>query len=157
MKQTENTIAYRLYKARKDKHLTQYQLAALCSISRQTIYEYEKGLYIPKLDNAGKLAEVLGVSLDYLCFGEKKVVIHSETFSHTYKELMKSYIHIKDSLNTSSYIENNKLHIIVEDPDFIKLYTHIENIYTIADSISEETYKSAINDLFKTFDYPIKK
>ena len=157
MKTQENTIAYRLYKARKDKHLTQHELANLCEVSRQTIYEYEKGIYIPKLDNAGKLAQVLGVTLDYLCYGEKKIVVHSETFDQTYKELMKSYLHIKESIETESYIENDKLHILISDSNFIKLYSHIDNIYKLADSISKETYQAALNDLFLTFDYSIKK
>ncbi len=156
MKKKTDTIAYRLYKARKDKHLTQNKLAELCEISRQTIYEYEKGLYIPKLDNAGKLSSVLGIGLDYLCFGEQKLIVHSETYSNTYKEIMKSYLHIKDSLNTESYIEDDKLHIIINDKDFIKLYSHIENVYKLIGSISEDTYKAALEDLYKTFDYKVK-
>ena len=70
MNETNNTIAYRLRQARKAKKLTQDELAELCGISRQTIFEYEKGIYYPNVIIAYKLANELGVSVEYLVTGK---------------------------------------------------------------------------------------
>lgn len=150
-----NTIAYRLYTARKSKHLTQQELADLCGVSRQAIYEYEKGFYAPKLDSAGKLSKVLEVSLDYLCFGVTYNIPLTRNYVLTYKDLMKSFIHLKNTALFNDSLENNTLILKTNDENFIKLYNQIENINAISDSLLPNTYTNAIDDLLNKFDFPI--
>ena len=57
----------RLEEMRKDKGMTQEDLAKLLDVSSVTISSYERGEIVPKLANLLKLAEVLNISIDYLC------------------------------------------------------------------------------------------
>lgn len=150
-----NSIAYRLYTARKSKHLTQQQLSDLCGISRQAIYEYEKGFYAPKLDSAGKLAKVLEVSLDYLCFGVSYNIPLARDYVTTYKDLMKSFMHLQKTLLFTVSSDGEYLIIKTKDENFLKLYSQIENINAISDSLLPNTYTNAIDDVLNKFDFPI--
>lgn len=55
-----------LKEIRKSKGMTQEALARAANIHRITISKYEAGKVDPSLDNAGKLAEALGVKIDDL-------------------------------------------------------------------------------------------
>lgn len=57
----------RLRALRTLKNLSQAALADMLHISVRTIIRYENGDRVPDLDTACLLAQVLGVSLDYLC------------------------------------------------------------------------------------------
>jgi len=56
----------RIKEIRKDKGISQEQLAVACSVSRQTINAIENNKYDPTLNLAFKLAKVLGTSVDSL-------------------------------------------------------------------------------------------
>lgn len=64
-------FAKRLKEARKKAGLSQAELAQRCDIAISTLSTYEKATgekgAAPKLDIAVKLADALGVSLDWLC------------------------------------------------------------------------------------------
>ena len=51
---------------RKQANLTQEALAERVGVARQTIVKWEAGESAPDLETAGRLAEVLGISLDDL-------------------------------------------------------------------------------------------
>lgn len=152
MNETNNTIAYRLRQARKAKKLTQDELAELCGISRQTIFEYEKGIYIPKLDNAGKLSLALGISLDYICFG----IPSDSNYSQTYKNLMTSFLHLCNAKIFDIKVSDNLISISTTDPNFISFYIKLNNVFSLEDSLTVETYNKSLNDLLSSFDYSIK-
>lgn len=158
MENANDIIANRLRRTRKAKKLTQEELAKACDISRQTIYEYEKGLYVPKLDNAGKLANVLGVSLDYLCYGKEQEPIYLEKpYLMTYKDLMRSFLHlIKSNIFETEYIDGS-LNLSTTEKDFMAIYAQIENLNAIRDSLSKETYEAVISDILHKSDYSVKK
>ena len=71
----------RLRRKREEANFTQAQLAAIVGVSTQTISAYErtgeKGK-TPTLDNAAKIAQALGVSLDWLIGQEQQTEIPSE-------------------------------------------------------------------------------
>ncbi|WP_051685470.1 helix-turn-helix transcriptional regulator [Clostridium sp. KNHs205] len=52
--------------ARKAKNMTQEQLAELMSVTRQSISRWESEQSYPEMDKIVYLAEILGVSCDYL-------------------------------------------------------------------------------------------
>jgi len=69
-----NGFGYRLASARKDKRLTQEQIAQLLDVSQQRYSPWEKGKagkqIEPPYDILIKLSEILGVSIEWLIKGE---------------------------------------------------------------------------------------
>jgi HTH-type transcriptional regulator, competence development regulator len=61
-----NALAERLKEARKQKKLTQRELAAKLSISQSTVALYETGDRNPDPDTLNKLADFFNVSTDWL-------------------------------------------------------------------------------------------
>ena len=51
---------------RKSKNLAQSQLANLIGVDRSTISSYESNIRQPSLDTLSRIADVFGVSTDYL-------------------------------------------------------------------------------------------
>jgi transcriptional regulator with XRE-family HTH domain len=60
------TLGDKLTMLRKQKNLSQGDLADKISVSRDAIGKYERGDIMPTADKAKKMADVLGVSLDFL-------------------------------------------------------------------------------------------
>lgn len=56
----------RLRDLRLDKNFTQKSFAALLNLTQQTYSDYETGRTNPDLDTLTKIADFLGVSIDYL-------------------------------------------------------------------------------------------
>ncbi len=61
-------FGFYLLKCRKEKNLTQQELADRLFVSNSTIYKWEKGISKPNLETYDKLAEVLGISVDDLLY-----------------------------------------------------------------------------------------
>ena len=59
-------LAERLKQCRKEKELTQWEVAVYCNITEKTYQNYELMTREPKLENLMKIADVFQVSLDYL-------------------------------------------------------------------------------------------
>jgi transcriptional regulator with XRE-family HTH domain len=59
----------RLATIRKDKKVSQGELAIKAGIHINVIGRYERGEATPSIEIAGKIAEALKVSLDYLVLG----------------------------------------------------------------------------------------
>ena len=55
---------------RKDKNMTQKQLADLMNISDKTISKWERGLGCPDISLLPDLAQILGVNVDKILEGE---------------------------------------------------------------------------------------
>ncbi|SEW37771.1 pentapeptide repeat-containing protein [Chitinophaga arvensicola] len=70
-------IGHKIAKARKDKNMSQAQLAGLLFISPQAVGKWERGESIPDIVTINRLAEIFGVDLNYF----------SENFLSTDKEL----------------------------------------------------------------------
>jgi putative transcriptional regulator len=59
-------LANRLKERRAELGLTQGQLADMCLVSRKTINTVENGIFVPSTLLALKLAEALGVNVEWL-------------------------------------------------------------------------------------------
>jgi len=59
-------IAIIVANLRKEKGWSQSDLANESGVSREMISKYERGIAIPSVDAAKKIADAFGVSLDYL-------------------------------------------------------------------------------------------
>ncbi len=60
------TLGQKITKIRKEKKLSQIDVAKFVGVSHDTISKYERDDIIPSVVNAKKIAKVLTVSLDYL-------------------------------------------------------------------------------------------
>lgn len=70
---SEIVIRNQIRALRQTRAETQEQLAAACSVTRQTIIALEAGKYAPSLELAFKLSLALGATLDEVFqFEEKK-------------------------------------------------------------------------------------
>lgn len=59
-------IGARITKARKEMNLNQKELADKCGIAEATLSRYENGLREPKSEIVVRMADILGVTTDYL-------------------------------------------------------------------------------------------
>ena len=60
------TLGQKITKIRKEKKLSQVDIASYVGVSRDAISKYERDDIVPSVENANKIAQILGVSLDYL-------------------------------------------------------------------------------------------
>lgn len=75
---TMNQLAQKIRVLRTAKNLSQDELAEKLYISRQAVSKWENGEATPDIDKLVQLAEIFGVSLDYLVLGkdpEKEIVV----------------------------------------------------------------------------------
>ena len=61
-----------IYNLRKEKKLSQGDLAEQLSVSRQSVSKWENNSAVPDLDKLVKLSTIFGVSLDELVKGEMR-------------------------------------------------------------------------------------
>ncbi|MBC1358309.1 helix-turn-helix domain-containing protein [Listeria booriae] len=61
-----NVIGERIKKLRKDKKLTQTELAKKINLTHVSISGYERGTRLPDTETLGKLSDVLETTTDYL-------------------------------------------------------------------------------------------
>ena len=59
-------LAQRLRACRKEKGLTQWEVAVYCDVTEKAYQNYERMSREPKLEILIKIADLFGVSLDYL-------------------------------------------------------------------------------------------
>ena len=105
-----DSVGDKLRILRKERCLTQEQLAEKLGIKRATISNYEIGRRTPHLSELRKIAEFYGVGLDYFGVAQKDDLldllararrvfenesIPSEKKRDVYEELMKLYLNLK--------------------------------------------------------------
>lgn len=69
------TLGERISDLRKQKNYSQEYIAQELDISRQAVYKWEKDLSSPDTVHLIKLAEILGVSVEYLATGKAEIII----------------------------------------------------------------------------------
>ncbi|KLU60721.1 anaerobic benzoate catabolism transcriptional regulator [Peptococcaceae bacterium CEB3] len=57
---------------RKQRRMTQEELADLCSVTRQTIISLENGRYNPSILLAHKIAKIFGLTIEQIFFFEEE-------------------------------------------------------------------------------------
>ena len=82
-----------LKKLRKQRDLTQEELAKLLNISRTTYVGYERKTSEPNLEFLFKLADFYDVSLDYLCGRQNNNLVYVDSLTELQKQLVST---IKD-------------------------------------------------------------
>lgn len=105
-----NSIGYKLKILRKQKGMTQQELADKLGVKRATVSNYEIGRRSPHLSELRRIAEYFGVGLDYFgvvatdevsdLLARAKNVFKNDNISKEqkedlYKDLLRLYIEIK--------------------------------------------------------------
>jgi transcriptional regulator with XRE-family HTH domain len=83
---------------KKAKNLSQIALAEATGISRDAISKYERGDAVPSVEYAKRIADVLGVSLDYLAGDEDKEEVLDNEAVKRIKEIQKLPILEKEKI-----------------------------------------------------------
>ena len=120
---TKMTFGDQLIKARKEKELTQEELAEKLNLSRQTILRWEKNQVFPDISNLKAVAQVLDVSFDYL-LGEDKteknptaemnlleVLVGKEVRLVIFEEFVDNYVDIYDKVCLVLDIEEDMVQV----------------------------------------------
>lgn len=92
-------LSDRLRSIRKEKKLTQEQLALLVNTKKTTISNYETGYSTPSNEMLSDLADVLGVSVDYLLGRKQKneqtqpltTILNIENLDPLYAEILDEF------------------------------------------------------------------
>ena len=102
-------VGVRIRTVRKEKKITQVELGKKLGVSGSMIAQYETGVRNPKLDTIGKIADALGVSLNYLMeWGENDTVDLGLMTLDIAKDILEDYPNLVDLLG------ENRLYEIVE-------------------------------------------
>ena len=105
-----NKIASKIKILRKTRGYTQQQLADMLGVQRATISNYEIGRRSPHIKELARLAEILGVNLEYfgvsnddltdfiakarVIFDDKEIPLEDK--AKVYKEVLKLYLNLDD-------------------------------------------------------------
>ena len=85
-------LAERLKNLRKQRHLTQKQLAAQLHIHHSIISSYENGSRTPSLDVLILLSDVFHVSTDYLLGRERQRIIDTSGLTDSQIEAVRAIV-----------------------------------------------------------------
>ena len=64
------SLAKKIVQLRKERNLTQKELASIVGVHFSHMSRYERGISLPSIDVVKKLAQMFHVSTDYLLFGD---------------------------------------------------------------------------------------
>lgn len=90
------SLGQKITKIRKEKKLSQVDVASYVGVSRDAISKYERDDIIPSVENANKIAKVLGVSLDYLMSEDDNLEVIDTNMLNRMKEVQRLNIEDKD-------------------------------------------------------------
>ena len=83
----KETFGHRLTRLRKEKKLTQEDIAQKINISPQAVSKWENDISYPDINSLLILSDILGVSIDELCGKQKKVEDESNKNPSSAEEL----------------------------------------------------------------------
>lgn len=135
------TIGDNLKKIRKEKKLTQQQLAKKIGISRSYLSDVENNRYNPSSNTVESFAEKLNVSMFYLTTGEKTL---ADSTRHEISDLLKTWVEASEGMQSDL-----KKHKEGMQSDFKK---DIEGILSSELSFVETNYLSIMLRFLKMSD-----
>lgn len=83
------SLGQKITKIRKEKKLSQVDIASYVGVSRDAISKYERDDIIPSVENAKKIAQALGVSLDYLVSEDDSLEVVDVDMLNRMKEIQR--------------------------------------------------------------------
>lgn len=99
-------VGKNIKRIRKNKGLTQEQVAKLSNVSKNAIYNYENDKRCPDINVLGKIADALGVSTNDILFEDvdsnEHEVLNKKTYDEGYLNKLILNIHDNDKLSKFS-------------------------------------------------------
>lgn len=158
-----------LYKVRKQKGLSQEELANKIDVSRQSIHLWEAGKSVPDFENIANLCNVLEISPENICNGfelikerriKKKNIIKMLSIIlicilliYILLSIRKSIILLKLRNNFSEYMESNNFYYsktVYEEKNLSPIWSYTQEIY-YKDGIYKREYSDSYGNA--TIDY----
>lgn len=133
-------IGEQIAKLRKERNMTQIQLAESLYVTEKAVSKWECGNGIPDLDNIEKLADLFNVSIDELLLGNEKAKRETVSDEHILQlrksdfPLINSY---EDIVVHSSYLSSAMINNLAIE--FIDTITQFEEILYLLDDFTQET------------------
>ena len=93
------TLGQKITKIRKEKKLSQIDIAKVVGVSRDAISKYERDDIIPSVEVAKKIAKTLSVSLDYLVSEQENIEVVDTNMLNRMKEIQRLAIDDKETIN----------------------------------------------------------
>lgn len=113
------TIGERLYKLRKDKNISQEELANELNVSRQTISKWETGESSPDFDKIIPLCEYFNITSDELLSGKENIIEANKqetekTFARNIAIAVGLYIlSVAEIIFTSTILQQEVLSVVI--------------------------------------------
>ena len=85
------SLAQKIVQLRKERNLTQKELAKLVGVHFSHMSRYERGLAVPSVDVIKRIAQMFRVSADYLLFDDTAAMVWAPI---TDQELLQQFEHI---------------------------------------------------------------
>jgi transcriptional regulator with XRE-family HTH domain len=85
----------RIKQIRKNKNITQDEIAKKIGVSKSTYCTWEKGLYEPSIENLIRIAEILNTNIDYILKIDKNISEIEQLYyplNETNRTRVKAYI-----------------------------------------------------------------
>lgn len=127
---------------RKDRNITQEELAKTIGVTKLTILRWEKGDRVPKADKAQELADYFGVSVPYL-LGYDVPKVPFETFTPREYNAWEDYQKLGLDKTELTFYAYEKMR---NDKNFDNLYLEIISNY----ALSKQDDQIAIRQLART-------
>lgn len=113
------TIGEKICKLRKQKGLSQEDVASMIHVSRQAVSKWERNESLPDLDNVKMLCSLFGVSMDFLVneelvcdLGSYAPLPLAEIFKETYQKKYKKWFFRMICLTFAMVVFNQIMHIV---------------------------------------------
>ena len=104
------SLGQKITKIRKEKKLSQVDVAYAVGVSRDAISKYERDDIVPSVENANKIAQVLGISLDYLVSKDDTLEVVDTDMLNRMKEIQRLNTEDKNTIVTiiDAFIRDTK-------------------------------------------------
>lgn len=139
------TIAERLFLLRKQRGLSQEELADLTEVSRQAVSKWERGEAVPDIDKLVKLSEIYGVSIDSIVKGNAEESEEDDFFRPLTEEAAKSEPFSEITENFPEMTENTPKN------EFEEMGRDMQTAFTEMGRDMKETFTQFGQDMKKTF------
>ncbi|MDD3793911.1 MAG: DUF4065 domain-containing protein [Candidatus Gracilibacteria bacterium] len=144
---------------RKEKKITQDEVAKYLGITRQTFSKLEKGTIEPTLGQAVKLSELLSIDMDNLIKTDTKVEAKKPIDWEKYKQIITNFI--KYGSDDDGKITKTKLAKLCYLLDFTWYYYNLEPITGLeykkfAQGPVPDAYFSTLDELFEEREINVK-
>lgn len=130
------SIGSRIQITRKNKKLTQTQLAEMLGYTKSNVSDYERDKASPPLKSIERIAEIMDVSIEWLITGKESDTQKQMSFNRQERELFKECFVV---LSTYLKLRNLDLDPIVVFDSVESMYKHFQIMgITTIDNIPEK-------------------